>query len=151
LFSFELSERNDQIQQLENYQHLTHQELQQMIKEKERIRVMLTSEQKTLKEKLLQQKEINHQLKQTINDLKNEYEKKEHLLNKELKEYKENYYSLSLLKEKEKKEITKLQNKEYTLQTNKNEVRKTSLSTVITYFFLVLLCFILSLLFLLLL
>ena len=120
--SFELNEKTEQIHQLENYNNMTNQELTSVIKEKERIRLLLSSEQKQLKEKLASQKEMNAQLKQSILDMKNEFEKKELLLVKELKSYKEMYNNLLNLKDKDKKDIAKLQQKEVALATNRNEV-----------------------------
>jgi peptidoglycan hydrolase CwlO-like protein len=107
---------------------MTNQELHFIAKESERLRLLMTSEQKHLKDSLQQKKDANAHLRQSLVEIRRESDKKEVLLHKQVKELREKCVSLETDREKEKKELARFQNKEYSLSAAKIEVRASKMN-----------------------
>jgi chromosome segregation ATPase len=120
--SYELHERNEQIENLELSHHFTKNELQSLNQDHQKTKLMLINEKKVLTEKLTHSKDNLNQLRQAMSQLKEEYEKKEATLNKQLKEYKEALFQANVEKSTLNKEQKKMETKEYMLSMSKNEV-----------------------------
>ncbi len=102
---------------------MTQSELHAIATESERLRLLMASEQKHLKESLQQKKEMTAHLRQSMVELKKDSEKKDALLYKQIKELREKCTSLESEREKEKKDREKHINKEVSLTAAKTEVR----------------------------
>ena len=120
--SMELAEKSERVESLEITNNMTAQELQAVAKESERLRLIMQSEQKHLKESLHQKKEMNAHLRQSLVEIRRETEKKEVILTKQIKELREKCVNLEVEREKEKKELHKFQNKEHSISAARNEV-----------------------------
>lgn len=120
--SQELAEMNEQISSLAITNNMTQDELHAIATESERLRLLMSSEQKHLKESLQQKKEMNAHLRQSLVELKKESEKKDALLYKQIKELRERCVQLENDREKEKKDREKHINKEVSLTAAKSEV-----------------------------
>ena len=118
----ELAEKTEQLQSLEITNTMTNQELQAVAKESERLRLLMSTEQRHLRDSLQQKRDLNAQLRQSLIEIRKDGDKKELLLQKQIKELREKCISLENEKEKDRKELNKHQHKEFSISAAKNEV-----------------------------
>lgn len=123
-FSAELQAKNEQVETLEATQSLTLSELRDRSIASERTKHSLLSEQKVLKDMLQQKKEMNAHLQKTLAELRKDADKKEALLVRQVKELKDRLAALESERQKENKELSKAQQKEFAANLQKSEIAR---------------------------
>ena len=102
--------------------NLSRQELQLAAAESERLRLLMYSEQRNLKEALKQKKEINSHLRQSLLEIRQEYNTKNIIIKKQYNELNQKIRLLELNNEKDLKNIEKYKQKEIIAENTTNTV-----------------------------
>jgi chromosome segregation ATPase len=117
--SSELAEQGERLSSLEHVNTMTHQELQALITESERLRKILKHEQQQLQLTIQSKKQLNDHLKLTLQQVKEDFSKKEQQMQQEQKSLQHKVHQLQTDLVKKNSELSSYAVKEQLYKENK--------------------------------